>query len=192
MTDLLVFNRNMRIPSLQALGKISAINQEAALAVADEQRCRRDSVEAAGLEGRQLEKFQPNLSFILAGMALGMLLFTSVGASWRRGFVSVVDFLPGSRFAKVMVVILLASSVWLSLHYKGLEKLHFAKGEVYVDSVEVRVAIWEAIEREKNLHGVTERLEYLEDLDFQLTAAIMGMKEDLEVFIKRITFDQED
>ena len=192
MTGLLVFNRNMRIPSLEALGKISAINQEAALAVEDEQRCRRDSVEAAGLEGRQLEKFQPNLRFILAGMALGMLLFTSVGASWRRGFVSVVDFLPGSRFAKVIVVILLASSVWLSLHYKGLEKLHFAKGEVYVDSVEVRVAIWEAIEKEKTMHGVTERLEYLEDLDFQLTAAIMGMKEDLEVFIKRITFDQED
>lgn len=162
------------------------------MAVADEQRCRRDSVEAAGTEGRPLEQFQPNLSFILAGMALGLLLFTSVGASWRRGFVSVVDFLPGSRFAKVIVVILLASSVWLSLHYKSLEKLHFAKGEVYVDSVEVRVAIWEAIEREKSLHGVTERLEYLEDLDFQLTAAIMGMKEDLEVFIKRITFDRED
>ena len=192
MTDLLVFNRNMRIPSLQALGKISAINQEAALAVADEQRCRRDSVEAAGTEGRQLEQSRPYRSFILAGMALGMLLFTSVGASWRRGFVSVVDFLPGSLFAKVMVVILLASSVWLSLHYKGLEKLHFAKGEVYVDSVEVRVAIWEAIEKEKTMHGVTERLEYLEDLDFQLTAAIMGMKEDLEVFIKRITFDRED
>lgn len=191
MTDLLVFNRNMRIPSLEALGKISAINQEAALAVADEQRCRRDSVEA-GLEGRPLEQFQPYRSFILAGMALGLLLFTSIGASWRKGFVSVVDFLPGSRLAKVIVVILLASSVWLSLHYKGLEKLHFAKGEVYVDSVEVRVAIWEAIEREKIMHGVTERLEYLEDLDFQLTAAIMGMKEDLEVFIKRITFDQED
>ncbi|WP_185150162.1 hypothetical protein [Fundicoccus ignavus] len=192
MTGLLVFNRNMRIPSLEALGKISAINQEAALAVADVTRCQRDPVEEAGLGQRKLESMQHYIVFILAGMALGMLLFTSVGASWRRGFVSVVDFLPGSRFAKVMVVILLASSVWLSLHYKGLEKLHFAKGEVYVDSVEVRVAIWEAIEKEKTMHGVTERLEYLEDLDFQLTAAIMGMKEDLEVFIKRITFDQED
>ncbi|MRI85958.1 hypothetical protein GIY09_08770 [Aerococcaceae bacterium WS4759] len=189
---MLVFNRNMRIPSLEALGKISAINQEAALAVADVTRCQRDPVEEAGLGQRKLESMQHYIVFILAGMALGMLLFTSVGASWRRGFVSVVDFLPGSRFAKVMVVILLASSVWLSLHYKGLEKLHFAKGEVYVDSVEVRVAIWEAIEKEKTMHGVTERLEYLEDLDFQLTAAIMGMKEDLEVFIKRITFDQED
>ncbi|MRJ48594.1 hypothetical protein, partial [Fundicoccus ignavus] len=99
MTDLLVFNRNMRIPSLEALGKISAINQEAALAVADEQRCRRDSIEAAGTERRPIEQSHPYRSFILAGMALGLLLFTSVGASWRKGFVRVVDFLPGSRFA---------------------------------------------------------------------------------------------
>ena len=192
MKGLLVFNRNMRIPSLEALEKISAINQEAALAVADVTRCQRDSVEEAGLGQRKLESMQHYIVFILAGMVLAMFLFTSVGAAWREVLVSLFEFLPGSSLTKLVVLMLLISSVWLSLHYKSLEKLHFAKGEVYVDSVEVRVAIWEAIEREKNLHGVTERLEYLEDLDFQLTAAIMRMKEDLEVFIRRVTFNKEE
>ena len=192
MKGLLVFNRNMRIPSLEALEKISAINQEAALAVADTTRFKRESVVEAGLGQRKLESMQHYIVFILAGMVLAMFLFTSVGAAWREVLVSLFEFLPGSRLTKLVVLMLLISSVWLSLHYKGLEKLHFAKGEVYVDSVEVRVAIWEAIEREKNLHGVTERLEYLEDLDFQLTAAIMRMKEDLEVFIRRVTFNKEE
>ena len=122
----------------------------------------------------------------LGGMVIGIFFFTSVGVTWRRWLFNVIDWFPGNRAIKLIMLVLIIAALVVTYIRQQKEEFNETKQQAYKQTITNYLAITKELNQEEKGDN-KERVSYLTGLVLMLKVLIRGLEYDLRLD----AFDQE-
>lgn len=179
-----MFIQDVRFNNYDSLTKVCEMNQEAELALKDPMKSKFTQIDQ---KQEPLVSKQNLLLSALGGMVIGIFFFTSVGVTWRRWLFNVIDWFPGDRTIKVIMLVLIIAALVISYIRQQREELNETKQQLYKQTITNYLAITKTLNQEEEKGDNKERVSYLTGLVLMLKVLIRGLEYDLRLD----PFDQE-
>ena len=115
----------------------------------------------------------------LGRMVIAMFFFTSVGVTWRRWLFNILDWFPGDRAIKLIVLVLIIGALVIAYIRQQREELNETKQQLYKQTLTNDLAITKELNHEEGNGNNKDRISYLTGLVLMLKLLIRGLKYDL-------------
>lgn len=179
-----MFIQDVRFNNYDSLTKVYEMNQEAELALKDPTR---QKFTQTSKESETLVSKRNLLLSALGGMVIAMFFFTSVGVTWRRWLFNILDWFPGDRAIKLIVLVLIIGALVIAYIRQQREELNETKQQLYKQTLTNDLAITKELNHEEGNGNNKDRISYLTGLVLMLKVLIRGLEYDLRLN----PFDQE-